>query len=86
MCFAPANVYKPDKLVLATEIQEDRSTNHEGSAKYEFFRWDSLVSQLDFRHFLSEVEPGFAGMLLLAWLLKLPTQKMEKCWQIVFGL
>ena len=38
MCFAPANIYKPDKLVLATEIQEDKSTNHEGSAVYEFFR------------------------------------------------
>jgi len=43
MCFAPANVYKPDKLVLATEIQEDRSTNHEGSAKYEFFRGRAWV-------------------------------------------
>jgi len=43
MCFAPANVFKPDKLVLATEIQEDKSTNHEASAKYEFFRGRAWV-------------------------------------------
>merc|ERR1719369_2596879 len=36
MCVPPANVYKPDKLVLATEIQEDR-------AKYEFFRGRAWV-------------------------------------------
>lgn len=34
-CFTPANVFKPDKTVLATEEQEDKMT---GCAKYEFFR------------------------------------------------
>ena len=46
LCFAPANVFRPDKLVLATERQEDRSTDHEGSAVYEFFR-STLILRSD---------------------------------------
>jgi len=43
LCFAPADVFKPDKLVLDTEINEDTATGHKTSAPYEFFRGRAWV-------------------------------------------
>merc|ERR1719206_282714 len=43
LCFSPADVFKPDKLVLDTEINEATATGHKTSAPYEFFRGRAWV-------------------------------------------
>ena len=41
-CFASANVFKPDKMILQTYIQEDKPLGNK-SAVYEFFRGRAWV-------------------------------------------
>merc|ERR1719481_27479 len=43
LCFCPANVFKPDKMVLYAEEQEDSSHGYNGIAAYEFFRGKAWV-------------------------------------------
>jgi len=43
LCFAPADVFRPDKLVLDTEVREDTATGHQASGAYEFFRGRAWV-------------------------------------------
>lgn len=41
-CFAPANVFKPDKMILQTYIQEDKPLGNK-SAVFDFFRGRAWV-------------------------------------------
>jgi len=43
LCFAPANVYRPDKMSLYADEQEDRAHGWQGITAYEFFRGKSWV-------------------------------------------
>jgi len=43
LCFCPANVFKPDKMVLCVEEQEDSSHGNTEIAAYEFFRGKAWV-------------------------------------------
>merc|ERR1711935_1076141 len=43
LCFCPANVFKPDKMVLYTEEQADKAHGHANIAAYEFFRGKAWV-------------------------------------------
>jgi len=56
LCFCPANVFKPDKMVLYTEEQADKAHGHDTITAYEFFRGKAWVCGQGLTGMVSQVK------------------------------